>query len=800
MRSIGFTAGGLQVSRGRGWPRRVLAGMLATSSLVGGIAAGADAPKPGSVDPTYGTDGITVVPYGENGTHPQDAVLLPDGRTLVAGTTITSTTGDAVVMAFTADGQLDTSFNADGTPGVLQVDMGTDEFISDVALDMSSPFGPRVVIAGSARRGYYNENGMAVARVWANGELDTTFGEGGVAFLDFVTNPLDMASADAAAFAVDVRPDGGVVLGGYAKDSAVSGSGFAWTVTALDPMGMPDLAFQTVREFVGCGCLGDLSFISALAIDTDGSIVAVRTANPGLLARSDLLRIPPEGGTWSVPVRVDLDEIGDITVLAPEDGAARGRIIVGGSHIIYGDNASHYWGVVRHLPDLSVDTSFGDPLLPLLPGDGRDILASLEVLADGKLLLGGSVGTYGAEAVGVGRLLANGQLDETFGTEGRARVSLAAFAGEWGWAAASGDRIVVAGATLDPSNGAVGVSRLLGVVPSISVSATDTVTEGSEGTATVTVSMSEPTLLPTTVGYETATGSFSGEAVAGVDYVHTSGTLTFAPGETTKTFDVTILGVDTVYDGTKLIPVRVTNPSWNATLSTTASTRNIVVHDDEPVPRLIVGDFTVVEGSSGTSNAVITVTQTNPCAYPTYIDYGTTSTDGATNHATPGFDYTETFGYTLIPAGELTATFTVPIIADTEVEADEVFDVYFVPSGGPGLCGAYYDPKVRITVTIDDDDLALAVVSVTPNGTGVSPKATVSATFSKPVPASAVTLTVTQGRKAVRGIVTCNDITACTTVTFTPSRLARKTSYIATVSVAAPAGPASRTWTFTTGN
>jgi hypothetical protein len=56
-------------------------------------------------------------------------------------------------------------------------------------------------------------------------------------------------------------------------------------------------------------------------------------------------------------------------------------------------------------------------------------------------------------------------------------------------------------------------------------------------TAVFTVSLSAPSTLPVTVGHSTADGTAT---VAGKDYVPTSGTLTFAPGETTLTITVVI--------------------------------------------------------------------------------------------------------------------------------------------------------------------------------------------------------------------------------------------------------------------
>jgi hypothetical protein len=67
--------------------------------------------------------------------------------------------------------------------------------------------------------------------------------------------------------------------------------------------------------------------------------------------------------------------------------------------------------------------------------------------------------------------------------------------------------------------------------------------EGNAGTTTFifTVTLSGPSYETITVDFSTADGG----ATAGLDYQATSGTLTFAPGETTKTIVVIVYG-DTI--------------------------------------------------------------------------------------------------------------------------------------------------------------------------------------------------------------------------------------------------------------
>src|SRR5207244_1388612 len=95
-------------------------------------------------------------------------------------------------------------------------------------------------------------------------------------------------------------------------------------------------------------------------------------------------------------------------------------------------------------------------------------------------------------------------------------------------------------------------------VPTISIN-DKTVTEGNSGTTNITfnVTLSNPTQSIVTVDYATAPDT----ATAGVDYVSTSGTLTFAPGDTTQTITVVVNGDLVDEAATETFFVNLTNPA-----------------------------------------------------------------------------------------------------------------------------------------------------------------------------------------------------------------------------------------------
>ena len=83
-----------------------------------------------------------------------------------------------------------------------------------------------------------------------------------------------------------------------------------------------------------------------------------------------------------------------------------------------------------------------------------------------------------------------------------------------------------------------------------------TVVEGNSGftAAVFPVNLSHASLLSVTVNYQT----FAGSAKSGSDYVSTNGTVTFAPGQTSKTVTVQVIG-ETKKENDETFSVRITS-------------------------------------------------------------------------------------------------------------------------------------------------------------------------------------------------------------------------------------------------
>lgn len=87
-------------------------------------------------------------------------------------------------------------------------------------------------------------------------------------------------------------------------------------------------------------------------------------------------------------------------------------------------------------------------------------------------------------------------------------------------------------------------------------------------------------------------------------------------------------------------------------------------------PTLSIGDVTVTEGNTGTTNAVFTVSLSGSSDSNVTVNYAT-----ANGAATAGSDYVAGFGTLTFPAGTTTQTLAVAVNGDTAVEPSETFFV-----------------------------------------------------------------------------------------------------------------------------
>ncbi|HWW77182.1 MAG TPA: Ig-like domain-containing protein, partial [Pyrinomonadaceae bacterium] len=202
------------------------------------------------------------------------------------------------------------------------------------------------------------------------------------------------------------------------------------------------------------------------------------------------------------------------------------------------------------------------------------------------------------------------------------------------------------------------------------------------GTATVTVTRTAGSSGATSIKYATnASGTAAGAAAcaAGVDFVNTTGTLSWADGDTApKTFTVTICD-DSLYELDKTVGLALSDLTGSAEPGTQTAATVTITDDDAKGGVFGFSQATYTVGErDGFVN--VTVTRTGDTTRAANVDY--TTDDGSDPHvpvpcsATTGMalercDYTASFGTLKFAAGEPSKTVTVLITDDSYVEGLE---------------------------------------------------------------------------------------------------------------------------------
>lgn len=272
----------------------------------------------------------------------------------------------------------------------------------------------RIAVAGLGR-GLGKVNAYQFGRYLPSGELDPSFGSGGLTTVWFAPSgsPVDM----------DEAPDGRLVATGD------SGMGNVASVARVTEDGQPDGSFHaTTPAGVRFVDVPGSDSEEGLAVDVlgDGTVLIGGYASTGaflaeLSASGEPVTGFGSGGTAVFDLGTDSSpsgEIVDLTVLAD------GRIVATGSSSAPG-SFDQLAFVARFTPGGQLDPSFAaGGVFRVNPTPGIDEAEALEVQPEGRILAAGMRGESAPEnedgEAWLFRLTADGQLDTGFGTGGEA--------------------------------------------------------------------------------------------------------------------------------------------------------------------------------------------------------------------------------------------------------------------------------------------------------------------------------------------------------------------------------------------
>jgi len=217
------------------------------------------------------------------------------------------------------------------------------------------------------------------------------------------------------------------------------------------------------------------------------------------------------------------------------------------------------------------------------------------------------------------------------------------------------------------------------------------ITEGNSGTTTAEFSVTLSTSSAATVTIDYTTSDMT--ATAPGDYQSKNGSLSFAPGETSKTVIVDVVA-DVIVELDETFRLTLSNPN-NANLSNAVGVATITNDDIAALPTLQVENINIAEGNSGTTTAEFSVTLSANSASAVTVDYATSDTT-----ATAPNDYQSKSGSLSFAPGETSKTVTVNVVADAVAELDETFKLTLSNPGNADLS----DAVGVATITNDDTD------------------------------------------------------------------------------------------------
>ena len=360
------------------------------AALIGCAGGLGIAQTAGSLDPTFGVGGIVTTDSlfeGQN-VMPLTAIEQPGGDIVVILGIDNIVATEAFGLArFKSSGKLDTTF---GTKGVTMV--GFTNFINEPNSVAVQPDGDIVVVGFSeTTSGGVN---FAMARFTPNGQLDDTFGHGGLVTVQppgiqpsasvVMVQPNGQIIEGGSVIGINRNTPGGTVLGRFNSDGSLDTTfgtnGFAVATTAV---GAPTaLALLANGSFLALGNFGKVVEFSSTGVlqSTVTADAVVATSLPGQAFANPVL-------------------------FQPSGDYIEGQIVGEG----HGDARTD--DQIFRFSETGVAIPSFDTTAFAFPGFSTNNPQALALQSNGQILVSGV-------PFGLARLNANGELNTTFGTGG----------------------------------------------------------------------------------------------------------------------------------------------------------------------------------------------------------------------------------------------------------------------------------------------------------------------------------------------------------------------------------------------
>jgi uncharacterized delta-60 repeat protein len=357
----------------------------------------------GVLDTSFSQDGRVLTNFGGSDEWGRAVAIQPDGKLVIAGHVLKGSTTDVIVARYHPDGSLDSTFSGDGK--VVTDYLNAEEYAWAVTLQSDG----KILVAGSAEQ--VSDPYFFLLRYNPDGSLDSSFDGDGKTVVNF------MGSAEGRALAI--QEDGKILVGGL----AITTSGY-FALARFNPDGSLDTSFSGDGLLTVDVTPDDRDYGYALALQEDGKILMAGTAREASYNFA-LVRCNADGSldtTFDGDGKLTTDFAGGSDRAYALAVQSDGKIIAAG----YATGASVDFALARYNADGSLDTTFdGDGKLSTDFAGNGDIIYSVELQVDGKIVAAGYNNNPTNDDFALARYNADGSLDTSFDGDGRVVTDLA---------------------------------------------------------------------------------------------------------------------------------------------------------------------------------------------------------------------------------------------------------------------------------------------------------------------------------------------------------------------------------------
>ena len=300
-----------------------------------------------------------------------------------------------------------------GSGGMAFIDIGADT--ADSAFAAAADSAGNLYIAGGSTPSGSATSGLAIAKLDANGHAVGAFGAGGHVFSDLVPNLNDRATA------MTVGADGSLYIAGIYPRSASSSDFF---VAKLDSGGHFANGFGVGGVATIDVGSGTHDVAHAIAVDSGGHVYVAGVSNDGTGESAAIVKLDAGGQSMASfggdgRVVLDLDWPTNADALAFD---AQGHLVVAGSLI---DNDSAPYLVVKLDANGNFVSGFGDDGVALAAtAGGYEYCVGVALDGAGNIYVGGTVRIGTETDFSAAKIDADGTPDGDFGDGGLAVVNL----------------------------------------------------------------------------------------------------------------------------------------------------------------------------------------------------------------------------------------------------------------------------------------------------------------------------------------------------------------------------------------